>query len=123
MTRRETLEACKEAYAHLRGQRQALNYLERTRPEDGMARQATAEQVAMLRQSVQVMEQIYRDRARAAQEALAPLGGREAHVLTQHYIYGATLHGIARVGKWDVRTVTRAKSRGLAKLDEMEGQS
>lgn len=123
MTRRETLEACKEAYAHLKGQRQALNYLERTRPEDSMARQATADQVAMLRRSVQVMEQVYRDRAREAQAALAPLGGREAYVLTQHYIYGATLRGIARSGKWDVRTVTRAKSRALAKLDEMEEQT
>ncbi len=122
MTRRETLEACKEAYIHLRGQRQALAYLERTRPEDGTARQASMEQLALLRQGVQAMEQVYRERARAAQEALLPLTGREAHVLTQHYVYGATLHGIARAGKWDIRTVTRAKARALAKLEAMEGQ-
>lgn len=123
MKRREALENCRDAYEHLKGQKEALGYLMRTLPDAPEARQVCEAQLHMVRRIVQAMEADYQISARTAQDALSPLVGREAYVLTQYYIYGATLRGIARSGKWDVRTVTRTKARALAKLDEMEETS
>lgn len=46
--------------------------------------------------------------------------GREYVVLWQYYLLGLSLNEIRKGMKCDLRTVTRAKARGLEMLDEMD---
>ena len=49
--------------------------------------------------------------------------GRECVVLWQYYLLGLSVNEIRKGMKCDLRTVTRAKARGLEMLDEMDKEA
>ncbi len=117
MTAVETLEASREALACVRRQRDVVQWLEAGGSE--IFRDATpAEDARRLLRALEDRASLLGDRAMAVLARLPP--GREYGVLVRYYVLGDSLSQIANAMACNIRTVTRAKIRGLRMAAEME---
>lgn len=112
MTRIETLEAARKALEICQRQQEAAQWiatLEDYAP--ALVSPLEDEKAAMLAKALA-------ERANALLMAL-PMG-RDRVVLLQYYVLGMSAKAISRLMKCDLRTVTRAKARGLRALETMD---
>ena len=117
MTAVETLEASREALACVRRQRAVVQWLEAGDSE--IFQGATpAEDARRLLQALEDRVSLLGDRAMAVLARLPP--GREYGVLVRYYVLGDSLSQIAIAMACNIRTVTRAKIRGLRMAAETE---
>ena len=117
MTAVETLEKSREAMACVRRQRDVVQWL-----EDGgsniFCNTSPAEDARRLLHALEDRALLLGDRAMAVLARLPP--GREYGVLVRYYVLGDSLSQIAIAMACNIRTVTRAKIRGLRMAAEME---
>lgn len=117
MTAVEILEASREALACVRRQRDVVQWLEDGGSE--MFRDASpAEDARRLLHALEDRVLLLGDRAMAVLARLPP--GREYGVLVRYYVLGDSLSQIAIAMACNIRTVTRAKIRGLRMAAEIE---
>lgn len=112
MTRTETLEAARKALEICRRQQEAAAWLA-TLDGCGPGPESHAEEARAA-----LAAQALAERAGLILTAL-PMG-RDRVVLLQYYVMGMSAKAISRCMKCDLRTVTRAKARGLRALEALD---
>lgn len=111
MTAVEVLDRSREALLRARQQRDVVNWLE----DDGRGDLQLTQTARTLLAYMEDAARLCGERAMAELALLPP--GREYGVLMRYYVLGDSLSRIAQAMGCDVRTATRAKSRGLKRLD------